>query len=1092
MPYAITLLFFMFFTPLAAAQTYVGQSAGDFRVNESGAATYNFPLSLPSGIAGVKPQVSLNYSSNGGEGYLGQGWSLSAVSAITRCPKNLTLDNEQGNVSYTDNDRLCLNGQRLISEGNNYNKTTNSYNQNITNSSYWSAASYHTEIDDFSLIRAHGNAEQGPEAFTVETKSGEVHYYGLVSAVYGVDSLGINLSLPLEVYGGGSERSDDAFVDHGNVYTAKMWALKAIKDVKGNYIVFRYHKNNETGEHYLTEIHYTGRVNGDAPYARVIFNYQDNPKPRIGWTMGAPFALTQLLKEVEVYVDNQLYRYYALNYFTSDVTEEKNYLESIEECTDLNRSDCLPPTRFTWQKPPQKNTSYQWIVDGETGERFREAVTDSFKPFSRYSSTKGRSDNRNYNQIIDLDGDGYNDIVFIKDGEWQVRFGPSYLEQENLTPIGVSQKEYALTIDYNGDGQRDLLVADSEDSNWYIISYTPSSLADTQCDVSFTKPRFCGEVSRGSVTVPYTLTNTKRKAYGLKGNAQVADVDGDGLEDIIFTRNGYLNAYINRGDGTFDYKTNIGLAPQSSGQFFNSNVIRYSTTLKEASAIDINGDGRTDLVAKTTQTSGYCQLNSNAPVEFRPEAFEPGECREAGGTWVGNRSSRYKLLVSNGTRYNVQQNLGDYDAVRALDLNGDGYTDIMYQANQRWYYRLSNGIEFLPAVRTQFSTSDELTSQLYFIDLNADGKTDILFPTSKTYWAVYLTRSQLDASRVFFSRRGEIYHDKNAAIRFGDMNGDGKLDLLTATNSSGWKVFLATRSTIKEHVISDITTGWGNNTHITYQNINKPSVYYRQDSSYNINSDYFSPKTNFYVVAKVETEITEGETVAVDYQYGGLLLHKKGRGLLGFETLKTTDKQTKITTETRYRQDWPYTGMPKSTVQTRYDVVLSVAQNSVFDTITTANGGAFPYIKQSVEQNNSLGSDGAQYDISTTTSDFSYDGYGNLMTSTITVKDSQNAGNRLETTTSNRYGSSALAKQKGRLIDTTVTKKQYKNHLVVSNISRKSQFTYYPANQGFLLKSEIIAPDDNLAKQTKTSYYNDAGQLIKESVTAASNSTGAL
>ncbi len=209
MPYLITtlLLFLTLLSGSLNAQTYVGQSAGDFRVDESGAATYHFPLSLPSGIAGVKPQVSLNYNSNSGEGYLGQGWRLSAVSAITRCPKNLTLDNEQGNISYSDNDRLCLNGQRLISQGNNYNKTTNSYNPNITNSSYWSAASYHTEIDDFSLIRAHGNAEQGPEAFTVETKSGEVHYYGLVSAVYGVDSLGIDLNLPLETYGGASEGS---------------------------------------------------------------------------------------------------------------------------------------------------------------------------------------------------------------------------------------------------------------------------------------------------------------------------------------------------------------------------------------------------------------------------------------------------------------------------------------------------------------------------------------------------------------------------------------------------------------------------------------------------------------------------------------------------------------------------------------------------------------------------------------------------------------------------------------------------------------------------------------------------------------------
>uniref|UniRef100_UPI004048C9B2 SpvB/TcaC N-terminal domain-containing protein n=1 Tax=Rheinheimera sp. TaxID=1869214 RepID=UPI004048C9B2 len=67
-------------------------SAGEFRVDESGSATYSMPLSLPDGIAGVVPQLAFSYSSSGGDGYMGSGWAFSGGSVIARCPKNLSVD----------------------------------------------------------------------------------------------------------------------------------------------------------------------------------------------------------------------------------------------------------------------------------------------------------------------------------------------------------------------------------------------------------------------------------------------------------------------------------------------------------------------------------------------------------------------------------------------------------------------------------------------------------------------------------------------------------------------------------------------------------------------------------------------------------------------------------------------------------------------------------------------------------------------------------------------------------------------------------------------------------------------------------------
>ncbi len=425
--------------------------------------------------------------------------------------------------------------------------------------------------------------------------------------------------------------------------------------------------------------------------------------------------------------------------------------------------------------------------------------------------------------------------------------------------------------------------------------------------------------------------------------------------------------------------------------------------------------------------------------------------------------------------------------MRVADLNGDGYTDLMYQQDTRWYYRLSNGIQFLSPQSTGFNTSDTLDNLMYFVDLNADGRTDVLYPTSSSNWSVMLSRPSSSANKVIFEKRGTKSFDKDAVIRFGDMNADGKLDLLTSTNDNGWKTYLATNPNRKEHVINSITNGWGVTTQISYKNITDTNVYFRQDSSFNISSDYISPKAAFYVVDNVSTQTSANDSVSVGYQYGGLLLHKKGRGLAGFEALRTTDNQTGVITETAYHQHWPYIGMPLSTVQMKDSVVLSSSNNTMRQQ-STASGGVMPYIHQSTERNNSLGSDLNKYEISKTESTFTYDSYGNLKNSTIHIRDAENNNNRLSTYTNNTYGSNTLYKQKGRLTNATVQKALYNNARLVSDITRKSSFTYY--SDDLLLKTSTISPENSKTKQTTTNVYDYAGNKVEVWLAAAKNSVG--
>ncbi len=327
------------------------------------------------------------------------------------------------------------------------------------------------------------------------------------------------------------------------------------------------------------------------------------------------------------------------------------------------------------------------------------------------------------------------------------------------------------------------------------------------------------------------------------------------------------------------------------------------------------------------------------------------------------------------------------------------------------------------------------------------------------------------------------------------------------------------------HKLIRISNGYGVGTTISYQHagvrgtdaVFTPAAAF--DANGKVHPDYLAPQSGMWLVSSVSSvanKTMEGteQLVTVDYRYKGFLVHKKGRGSLGFAELSTIDQQSGIVTTTKYLQHWPFIGRPAETISTASNGTVLSKAISVWDAKAVADEGVFVYLKSSVETGSQLGSNGSAYQVQHVETSHEYDqgktdatAWGNLTKTIIKQYNPQVPGQLLLTTqTDNSYegwGGGIQSKRFARLSQATVTKTQYALEAVQaeSTLIRRSDFTYH-ANG--LLASEAIASECaaismpswagraatnycDHSNYRKTSYqYNSVGLKTATTVTTSS------
>ncbi|WP_254099774.1 toxin TcdB middle/N-terminal domain-containing protein, partial [Opacimonas viscosa] len=1009
-----------------ASTEYVGTLAGEFRVAESGAATYTVPITVPKARGDVAPQIALQYHShNTREGLLGVGWQLSASSAITRCPSTPIMDSTITPIYFDTRDHFCLDGQRLVvSSGQKGHDGT----------------TYHTDIDNFAVITSFDDNHDGhPRYFSVQTKSGETHYYGDVS----------HAPYPY--------RGEDALVLHPEQsHVAKAWMLKAIEDVAGNYIEFHYHSSAMSGAALLSHIQYGGHIQGDAPYIDVRFEYEHTGTGFSGYYFGMPVRNDQRLTDITVLQDGHTYRKYTLNYDVAAHLQAKTTLTSIVECAPRSGQQlslrCKPATQFAWHGVPD---------------------TPYYQPFAsaeRWLSHHRYAEHR----LFDINGDGVDDVVYEKDGAWRARI--THFGDIHLSHVGAGSKErsYAMAFDGNVDGVMDLLVFHGSTVMYvYLDTHSRPVQVNTQMHIPFT------DYQRGVIS---------------------ADVNGDGRSDLVYQQSGHVRALINpagqgrwqritlhafaaddvvnlrlfdeakdttaafdvNGDGRTDFVFELQKREYYcvfSGPIFNPRSMPRPLAEPAISAM------RTEFDAFAAAEPGL-----DAGLDAGLDNGGKFECMRRGGRWVSQRYTTQEMFVSSGDmatpRLRATGTLGtaSTEQMRPVDINGDGLSDIMYTLNGTWFYRISTGTYFRQGQSTGLSASNALSHRTHFVDINGDGRTDILHASRETQLDIYMS-SPIDgvSDRVSFSRTGTRHVSANARIHLGLLNRDNHIDVLTYQRGT-WSVYWGQQHPAVD-TIHTITNGFGVSTEIDYRAQSDPAVYTLTQPRHSLPEQVIAPGRGPNLVYQVHTDSNVDidsytkERLSVRYHYRDALLHIAGRGVLGFGELQTQDRQTGVVTTTSYHQDasgqrYALIGMPLATTQTLNDKVLSTSTNTLA-VKTTATGSLFPYIASSTDSIIHVDDDAqAVHEVGAIHTTYEYDDYGNLTYSKTEQYDRRSSWYTpyIRTETTNTYGSDENMQRLGRLTKTQVT---HSSNVAGTN-KRQSVFTYQ-ANG--LLQSSTVYGD---------------------------------
>jgi RHS repeat-associated protein len=679
----------------------VGAINGAFNVSPSGAATYTIPIEVPSGIAGMQPSLSLAYNSQGGNGFLGYGWSLGGMSSISVIGKSIYHDGENklpifnawGSDPSTVNN-VALDGQRLIL-----------ITQDLQSTTY----EYRTEVGSFTKIIGHR--------------------YGLFTTDF----------IWFEIY-----TKEGLIMEYGNTTDSKSpsltWLLNKVTDRKGNYIKYTYYNNSATHEFYPQSIEYTGNTGQNIlPYYRIDFNVM----PRIdinkkffnaydkslfptSYLHSDSIFQNVVLESIKIYYQNSAtpLKEYNLNYSSNPSI----HLNSV---TLKSNSEKLNSTKFIWgaEKPEMSTQTAPGIQN-------------------YYDDANGKRHYGNVKQYADYNGDGLSDVVVAY--YWVAADNTHVYDKWKLFVNKGKANNYSFEFASEGDLMYQMI----------FIGFTPLDYdGDGRMDLVINYKNYPGSGEQGVTYVGFLHSTGNsfqffyppNEPYITATDCLAADFDGDGRSELLFI-------YKNAASGV----KNINLVRVSSttgstkvSYTIISSFELYINSLDKLSSNQLSGDGKGELTIVRKGSFAIFDVYAFSKINSNPEQYVMmpqaeilslklntkefwGDLNGDGIndvlTWDTDLN-KWSIGLFDGTTFHTilcpitlpyDTTYGNADLVTIGDFNGDGKGDIIHQHNTGSgsiidiYYYYGAGFHKESQTTTVYADSHS-----DFLDFNGDGKEDL-------------------------------------------------------------------------------------------------------------------------------------------------------------------------------------------------------------------------------------------------------------------------------------------------------------------------------------------------------------------------------
>jgi gliding motility-associated-like protein len=347
--------------------------------------------------------------------------------------------------------------------------------------------------------------------------------------------------------------------------------------------------------------------------------------------------------------------------------------------------------------------------------------------------------------IGDLDGDGKPDLAVANSSSSSVSV------YRNISASGtVSTSSFASKVDYatgnspysvaigdlDGDGKPDLAVANA-------LRNTVSVLRNTSASGTIS---FTAKVDFATGDSPFSVA--------------IGDLDGDGKPDLALS---------NIGSATVSVLRNISASGSITASSFASNVdfITGDTPISVAIG-DLDGDGKPDLaIANSGSNSVSLLRNTSLSGSITAGSFAP------------------KVDFTTGANPN---------SVAIGDLDGDGKPDLAIANSGSNSVSLLRNTSLSGSIVFAAKADFDIGANLYSVvigDLNGDGKPDLATANGLSNTTSVLRNTAVSgtigagsfAAKVDYAI-GSNYIGAALGVAIGDLDGDGKADLIVAKSGS--------------------------------------------------------------------------------------------------------------------------------------------------------------------------------------------------------------------------------------------------------------------------------------------------------------------